>query len=103
MVISTVYSPAGDNMQIIPRHMALLIERALGISRVINIVGPRQAGKTTLVRDLITTSNYLTLDDDRIRAALAVDPYGQLQLFSAESRQPALSIVLDEVQRLPEV
>lgn len=90
-------------MKIIPRHLSTRIERALGVSRVINVVGPRQAGKTTLVRDLITSARYVTLDDDRIRAALEADPYGQLQLLSEQVREAARPIVLDEVQRLPEI
>jgi uncharacterized protein len=90
-------------LKIIPRHLAIIVERALGASRVINIVGPRQAGKTTLVKDLIATARYVTLDDDRMRAALETDPYEQLQLLCEEARQSARPIVLDEVQRLPEI
>ena len=36
-------------MRLIPRHLAARVERALRTSRVVNVVGPRQAGKTTLV------------------------------------------------------
>lgn len=90
-------------MKVIPRHLATRIERALGTSRVVNIVGPRQAGKTTLVKDLIATARYITLDDDAMRAALEVDPYGQLQLLSEDARNTGLPIVIDEVQRLPEI
>ncbi len=90
-------------MKVIPRHLATRIERALCVSRVVNIVGPRQAGKTTLVRDLIATAHYVTLDDDGTRAALAADPYGHLQLLSEHARKAKRPIVLDEVQRLPEI
>lgn len=90
-------------MKVIPRHLATRIERALGTSRVVNIVGPRQAGKTTLVKDLIATARYITLDDDAMRAALEVDPYGQLLLLSEDARNTGLPIVIDEVQRLPEI
>ena len=90
-------------MRIIPRHLAERVERALGTSRVVNIVGPRQAGKTTLVKDLIETARYVSLDDDGIRAALEADPYGQLQLLADEARDTGRPIVLDEVQRVPEI
>jgi|ERR1700733_10366992 uncharacterized protein len=89
-------------MRIIPRHLAARIERALGVSRVVNIVGPRQAGKTTIVKDLLATARYMTLDDDGMRAALEADPYGQLQLISEQARKSGRPVVLDEVQRLPE-
>jgi predicted AAA+ superfamily ATPase len=90
-------------MKIIPRHLTPIVERSLGVSRVINLVGPRQAGKTTLVRDLIKTARYLTLDDDGLRAAFEADPYGQLQLLSIESQKSSHPIVIDEVQRLPQI
>ena len=90
-------------MKVIPRHLATRIARALGSSRVVNIVGPRQAGKTTLVKDLVATARYVTLDDDVMRAALEADPYGQLLLFSEEAMDTGLPIVIDEVQRLPEI
>ncbi|MDZ4838319.1 MAG: ATP-binding protein [Candidatus Melainabacteria bacterium] len=90
-------------MKVIPRHLATRVERALGTSRVVNIVGPRQAGKTTLVKDLIATARYVTLDDDAMRAALETDPYGQLLLLSEQTRNTGRPIVIDEVQRLPEI
>lgn len=90
-------------MKVIPRHLTTRVERALDVSRVVNIVGPRQAGKTTLVMDLLATACYVTLDDDGMRAALEKDPYGQLQLLCEQARKSARPIVLDEVQRLPEI
>ncbi len=90
-------------MRIIPRHLAARVERALGTSRIVNIVGPRQAGKTTLVKDLIETARYVTLDDAGIRSALVADAYGQLQLLSDEAKDAGRPIVLDEVQRVPEI
>lgn len=90
-------------MDIVQRHLAARVERALGTSRVVNIVGPRQAGKTTLVRDLIETAFYATLDDDAVRAALEADAYGQLHLLSDQAKSSGRPIVLDEVQRVPEI
>ena len=51
-------------MDIIPRHLAEILTRTLRITRVLNIVGPRQAGKTTLVRDMVEAARYLDLDDE---------------------------------------
>ena len=90
-------------MKILQRHLAARIERALGVSWVVNIVGPRQAGKTTLVRDLIDTAFYATLDDDAVRGALETDAYGQLLLLSEQTKNSGRPIVLDEVQRLPQI
>jgi uncharacterized protein len=90
-------------MKIIARHLAQKVKDALRASRVVSIIGPRQAGKTTLVRDLIGAALYVTLDEDRIRAALEADPYGQLQLLAEQAQKAERPIVLDEVQRLPEI
>lgn len=88
---------------IIQRHLAGRVEQALRASRVVNIVGPRQAGKTTLVRDLTQSSRYLTLDDDGVRGALAADPFGQLQTLAQQTATSNLPVVIDEVQRVPEI
>jgi predicted AAA+ superfamily ATPase len=90
-------------MKVIPRHLAERVEQALSVSRVVNIVGPRQVGKTTLVRNLIAAASYITMDDDVTRSALEADPYGQLQLLSEQARRAGGPLVIDEVQRLPEI
>src|SRR2546430_2954055 len=70
---------------------------------MINIVGPRQTGKTTLVRDMVEAARFLDLDDESLFASLALDPYGQLSTLSSETRHTGLPIVIDEVQRLPQI
>lgn len=87
----------------IPRHLTQKVERALKASRVVNVVGPRQVGKTTLVRDLIESAAYVTLDADDLRSSIESDPYGQLQLLAKEGASKQLPVVIDEVQRLPNV
>ncbi|HXQ68370.1 MAG TPA: ATP-binding protein [Alphaproteobacteria bacterium] len=88
---------------IIPRHLAARVERALRSSRIVNIVGPRQSGKTTLVRELIQAARYITLDDDATRAALELDAYGQMRAFAEEAKSSSLPIVVDEIQRVPAI
>ena len=81
------------------RHLEPLLLEALASARVVNLVGPRQAGKTTLVRDLLAEVRFVTLDDDAIRTALEADPFGQLtRLVEAADGVP---VVIDEAQRLP--
>ena len=88
--------------KLIPRHLVDRIGRALHSSRVVNLIGPRQAGKTTLVRDLLEPARFLTLDDDTVRASLQEDPYGQLALLAkAQAGVDPQPVVLDEIQRLP--
>ena len=47
-----------------PRHTRICIAEALSDTRVVLITGPRQSGKTTLLRALCDDGRpYLTLDD----------------------------------------
>jgi len=68
-------------------------------SRAVAIVGARQVGKSTLLRDL-TGSDYpaqvVTLDERANRAAAAEDPTG----FVASLPSP---VAIDEVQRVPDL
>lgn len=88
-------------MSLTPRHLSLRLADALAGSRVVNIVGPRQDGKSTLARDLLTSAAYVTLDDDTVLRALADDPYNQLKALSEGAAGSGLPVVIDEVQRLP--
>jgi uncharacterized protein len=83
----------------IERRARALILEASQDSRVTMIVGPRQAGKTTLVRDLAAGAlpvSYATFDEASARRAAAEDPVG----FVAGLDPP---VAIDEVQRAPEL
>lgn len=90
-------------MKLVPRHLTKPLTDALASSRIVNIVGPRQDGKSTLVRDLVKTAAYVTLDDDGARGALELDPYTQLKTLSDDAAASGLPVVIDEVQRLPQI
>lgn len=80
----------------IPRHVQGKIATALQDTRVVLVVGPRQAGKTTLARLYATRDRpYLTLDDPATLAAARSDPAG----FVRGLKQA----VIDEVQRAPDL
>jgi predicted AAA+ superfamily ATPase len=83
---------------IVGRHLEPAVREALIHSRVVLVNGPRQAGKTTLVRHLRETParGYLTLDDAGLLAAARRDPAG----FVAGLATP---VVIDEIQRAPEL
>ncbi|MBK9234712.1 MAG: ATP-binding protein [Rhodoferax sp.] len=80
----------------ISRHVQAKIAIALQDTRVVLIVGPRQAGKTTLARQYATPERpYITLDDPATLAAARSDPAG----FVRGLKQA----VIDEVQRAPDL
>jgi len=79
---------------IFPRNIRQKLMEALADTPVVLLSGPRQAGKTTLVRQLAgSTRRYLTLDDELTRLAAQEDPVGLIRSID--------SAVIDEVQRAP--
>ena len=82
---------------LIPRHLSSELEEALASARVVNVIGPRQTGKTTLVRDLFRGGRFVTLDDEGTLAAFRSDALGQLQALAAEAGDHP--VIVDEAQR----
>ena len=88
--------PAEGNF---PRHLVASLQEALAAARIVNIIGPRQVGKTTMVRELFDKGVYVTLDDDGVLAAIEADPVGQLTSLSAHAAAAQGPLVIDEAQR----
>lgn len=64
--------------------------------RVVTLLGPRQSGKTTLVRAVFPEKEYVNLEDLDIRAQAMEDPRAFL------GRYPD-GAILDEIQNLPQL
>lgn len=78
------------------RFSADLVTTALKDTPVVMVTGPRQSGKTTLVRDLVAGNReFITLDDDTLLAAARSDPTGLVRSLDR--------ITIDEVQRAPDL
>lgn len=74
------------------------LEQTLALRRVVMLTGPRQCGKTTLVRKLVSDSNtYRTLDDLAVRQAAENDPH----LFVGFAPKDG-TLIIDEVQKVPD-
>lgn len=83
----------------IPRLVQARVQAALSDTRVVVILGPRQAGKTTLVQTLVADRlrrNFVTLDDASVRELALSDPDGFIANLS-------LPVAIDEVQRAPDI
>ncbi len=88
--------PDQQQPAIYPRGIRRRLKEALADTPVVLLNGPRQIGKTTLVRDLASEQRpYLTLDDATVAAAARSDPQGFIRRLDAA--------VIDEVQRVPEL
>lgn len=62
---------------------------------VVLVNGPRQSGKTTLVKEYSQSLPYYTLDDDNILNAVKQDPVGFVNRID--------KAIIDEIQRAPEL
>jgi len=63
---------------------------------VLTLLGPRQSGKTTLVRKIFSQYEYQSLEDPDVREIAKSDPRGFLSQLSNHC-------ILDEFQRVPEL
>jgi len=88
---------------LIQRHLAPKVVEALQASRIVNIVGPRQSGKSTMVKNQVPIAEYITMDSDNIRNALRADAYALLRSMADRHKASGLPIAIDEVQRVPEI
>jgi len=68
----------------------------LGKFPVVSLTGPRQSGKTTLLRNDFGDFRYYNLERLDVREMLAADPYGFL-------KESSPGIIFDEAQNLPEL
>ena len=63
---------------------------------VVSVVGPRQSGKTTLVKYVFPNMRYVSLEDLDTREFASHDPKGFLATYNKGA-------VIDEIQRVPEL
>lgn len=83
--------------ELLPRWQRKSIETAMAERRVLLLTGPRQCGKTTLVRHLDRkNTEYRTLDDKISRELADVDPF---EFINHEEGM----LIIDEVQKSPDL
>ncbi len=79
-----------------PRQIEQRLAEALLDTPVVLLAGPRQAGKTTLVRQIAAKGlRYLTLDDELTLLSAREDPVGMIRSLDRA--------VIDEIQRAPQL
>lgn len=81
----------------IKRHLETTIEKLNSCFKVLLVTGPRQVGKTTLLRRLAAVDRtYVTMDDISVRSLAMTEP----ALFLQRYKPPLL---IDEIQLAPKL
>lgn len=80
----------------IARNITTALQDLEGKYPVRTVTGPRQSGKTTLLRSLYPDKHYFSLETPDIREQIAEDPNSFFKKYGHQ-------LILDEVQRVPKL
>ncbi|SDK41886.1 AAA domain-containing protein [Pedobacter sp. ok626] len=78
----------------IHRQIAEKITQQKSKFPIIALTGPRQSGKTTLLKQIFAGYRYVSLENPDVRSFATEDPVGFLKLYDE-------NVIFDEVQRAP--
>jgi predicted AAA+ superfamily ATPase len=79
---------------IVNREIAKAIQLMLEKYPVITLTGPRQSGKTTLLKTILPGYQYVSLENPDNRYFAQTDPNGFLKKYAS-------SVIIDEAQQVP--
>jgi len=80
----------------IPRKLTSHIQKMLGKFPVVSLTGPRQSGKTTLLKNAFRDYQYYNLERLDHREMIISDPVGFLKTAGTK-------VIFDEAQNIPEL
>ncbi len=83
-------------MKYIKRSAENVIKKQEKIFKAILITGARQVGKTTMLKNLKSNLNYITLDDMILNQSAKEDP----NMFLKSNKKP---LIIDEIQYAPDL
>lgn len=83
-------------MSIIHRKLTTAIRSQEQKYPILAVTGPRQSGKTTLLKHLFPEYQYVSLENTDLRSFATEDPVGFLTTYDGQT-------IFDEVQRAPEL
>ena len=81
-------------MTFIPRLISTPIKHMAEKYPILMVTGPRQSGKTTLLREQFPEYHYVNLEQGNMRSFALEDPIGFLQEYNGKT-------IIDEAQRVP--
>jgi uncharacterized protein len=80
----------------IDRELSITVQRLAKKYPVVTVTGPRQSGKTTLVRSMFPGYTYVSLEDSDMRILAQSDPRRFIESFPRKT-------ILDEIQKVPDL
>lgn len=84
-----------QNLSYLPRSIESYARKAVGEFPALVLIGPRQSGKTTLLKQLFTNEFQLvSLEPPDVRGAASNDPRGFISLYPPP-------VIFDEIQYVP--
>ena len=78
------------------RVIEKILSEAVQTFPAVVISGPRQSGKTTLLKNFVKTGSFISLDDPNFRSLISENPLDYLDSL----KKP---VVIDELQYMPEL
>lgn len=78
----------------IPRLLTPCLQEAITKYPIITLTGPRQSGKSTLLKHVFTDYKYVNLENPDIREFALTDPRGFLNSYPSKT-------IIDEIQKVP--
>lgn len=82
----------------IKRQLAVKCKELAGFFPVLTITGPRQSGKTTMIRDTFPHHHYVLLEESHQQEFALSDPIGFLDQFGTDA-----CLFIDEAQLAPKL
>ena len=79
---------------LIPRHITAHLRELSLYFPILSLTGPRQAGKTTLLKELYPDYRYVSLEDPDQQLRATEDPRSFLKHYD-------YNVIFDEAQRVP--
>jgi len=80
----------------ITRQLHTALRETCALYPLLSVTGPRQSGKTTLLRNLFSEYRYVNFEEPNARRFFEEDPNGFLKLYDRH-------VIFDEAQRVPEL
>lgn len=81
---------------LIPRRLPNHIKTLGTFFPIISVTGPRQSGKTTLLKEMYPDYKYVSLENPNVRLAAQEDPISFLKTYDDK-------VIFDEAQRFPDL